>query len=125
MFMAFTGKLNLARDTKISNFVVCSKMNVHSENNDRACNNTFTSNVNGLFVCGNLDTNNREETGITIYLFRDELEAPIYTSPVNLRLSKGEFCHGMVLPAHDKKGSYIVKVFYFRRILASTTFDIR
>ena len=82
-------------------------------------------NVNFLFVCGKLDTSNREETGISIFLFKDGLEAPVYSSPVNLRLIKGRFCHEIVLPVHDKKGSYTVRAFYFRRTLASTTFDVR
>ena len=125
MFMAYTGDLNLARDAKISGFVVCSKSNIHGESSNIDCGEIFAPDVNSLFVCGHLNTSNKEETGISIYLFRNELEAPIYSSPVNLHLSKGKFCQEIALPTHNKRGSYSVKVYYFRRVIASTAFEVR
>jgi len=125
MFMAYSGNLNLARDAKISDFVVCGKSNVNNGSSDMDCGGIFTPDVSSLFVCGNLDTSNKQETGISIYLFRSELEAPVYSSPANLRFSKGKFCHEIAFPISNKKGSYTVKVYYFRRIIASTMFEVR
>jgi hypothetical protein len=95
------------------------------QNSNASCDKTFTENTKSLFICGYITSNKKEIDGVSILLFKNGSEKPMYISPVDLRLSGGNFCHEVLMPLANQHGRYTVEIYYFRKIVASYEFEIR
>jgi hypothetical protein len=124
-YLVLSGRIGISRNTQISDLVVCDRSIEYAGNENAICTGIFPKSVNELFVCGYLETENIDNVGLTILLLRSSSEMPIYVSPANLRFNRGHFCHEIDLPVGNKTGHYTIKVYFYRKIIASSVFEIR
>jgi len=129
IYLAISG--NLQRKTaRVKDVAICNEPIVSWEMSiiKDACSDTFVQNVDNLYVCGlieypDLDSDNFIE--LMIYVFRENETRPVYINPVDDKFRQANFCREFSLPPKNQAGDYIVKIYYYRNLLASTKFDIK
>jgi hypothetical protein len=124
-YLFISEKLDLSRDLTISDFVVCNKSTLSDEQSTANWGGSFTKDDKELYACGYINAKNPRISCISILLFINEKDTPLYVSPVDLQFNKGFFCHEIILPSDNKDGLFSVKVYYFRKIVAASKFEIR
>lgn len=124
-YLFLSRKLTVFRDVGISELVVCNQSITLNANSAAKCGGVFPENVRSIFVCGYINSTNPNINGISILVFKDHTEEPIYVSPTKLKLNKGDFCHEIIIATENRVGLYNVSFYYFRNVIASVVFEIR
>jgi hypothetical protein len=112
-----------SQDVEVTEFTVCNKAALASSDKNFHCGNLFPADTQNLYACGYIDSNSF--VVLSIMLYKDPLERPIYSNPVNDRFENGQFCREIFIPSDDRRGSYRVIVYHFRQIVAFSAFEIR
>ena len=115
------------KETTISKFKICSVDNP-IENGDASCGNSFHVGIPELFACGYLNASyvksgNFDAFGM--YLYNDKVERPIYESSLKEKFVNGNFCRKLIFPSNSQPGSYHVEVYFYRKLLASSQFELK
>jgi len=124
-YLFLSGRLDIVRDVRISELVVCSQQITFTESDAASCGKVFPESVESIFVCGYMDSGHPNIDGVAILMFKNMIEKPIYVSPTTLQFRKGSFCHEIFIVGENRTGLYAINFYYFRNIIASVTFEIQ
>jgi hypothetical protein len=129
IYLAMSGNLQ-RKEARIKEVVICNEPILSWEISliKDTCKEIFEQNVDSLYVCGvveypNLNSDNFIE--LLIYVFREKETRPIYINPVDDKFRKANFCREILIPPRDQAGKYLVEIYYYRKLLASTGFEIK
>lgn len=129
IYLAMSGILQ-REEARIKEVVICNEQIFSWDVSliKDACKEIFEQNVDNLYVCGiieypNLNSDNFIE--LLIYVFRENETRPIYINPVDDKFKQANFCREIFLPPRNQAGEYFVEIYYYRKLLASTRFEIK
>jgi hypothetical protein len=118
----FSTKLGDVQEVKIDNVAICEEEIAEESVQSGNCGQLFTGEIQHVYVCGHLVS--KDSIILSILLYKNSEDRPIYSNPVGDRFQGGWFCRKLILPS-TKTGSYEIKVYLFRKIITLSTFEIK
>jgi len=129
IYLAISGNLQ-REEARIKEVVICNEPIFSWDLSliKDACKEIFEQNVDNLYVCGVIEYPKLKSENfieLIIYVFRENETRPIYINPVDDKFREAYFCREILLPSRNQAGEYLVEIYYYRKLLASSRFEIK
>ena len=118
----------ILNDVKLIELHVCEEEITHdssAEEKERHCDNTYSTDMEEVYLCGDVSGIGDVDASLGIYLHKDGVERLIFHNTIDDRFTNGFFCRAIPLPNQDsREGFYLIEFRYGRNILDSIKFEI-
>jgi hypothetical protein len=108
---------------------VCEQEITHDSNEEekeRYCGNTYSTDIEEVYLCGEVSGIGDVDAYLGIFLHKDGIEELIFHNTIDDRFTNGFFCRTIPLPDKGNRGGiYSIDLRYGRIILDSIDFEIR
>ena len=124
-----TVRFPILNDVELRELRIC-EQEISQETNEIEkqlyCQNTFTSDKEELYLCGDVSGIRDVDEILDILLYKDDFESPIFHNTTDNSFTNGFFCRTIPLLNKDnREGSYIIELRRGRVILESIEFTIK
>jgi hypothetical protein len=115
------------KETTISKFKICAVDNP-IENGDASCGNSFPVSTPELYACGYVNADYLKPgnfVNLQIYLDNDKDRLPLYKNKIGDKFTTGNFCRKIIIPHNSEPGLYKVTIYFGRKLVASSQFELK
>lgn len=119
----------ILNDVELIELHLCEQEITHDsseEEKKQYCGNTYSTDIEEVYLCGEVSGIGDVDESLGIYLHKDRVEGLIFHNTIDDRFTNGFFCRTIPLPEKDNRGGmYSIELRHNRNILDTIDFEIK
>lgn len=119
----------ILNDVELIELHICDQEITHDsskEEKERYCGNTYSTDIEEVYLCGEISGVGDVDESLGLYLHKDGVEGLIFHNTIDDRFTNGFFCRTIPLPEKDSRGGiYSIELRHNRNVLDTIDFEIK